>query len=372
MSRGQGDVFRPVNGKGNESLIWWLDYTVDGKRYRESSGTKVKTEARDLLDERRAARKSRKMIGRPDRVTLAEYETGADGKRKLTGGLRALAEKQYDLDGLRSKERVQQCWKHVEKFFGTDTRVIEIDGVRLDDYAATRLKEGAARQTVNNELSALRRGFKLAVEKGLLAVMPTFDLPKVDNARSGFFEEDGFAALMAELPPDVGDLVQFLRSTGWRRDEARLLQWAAVDMDGGTIRLEEARSKSGHGRVFPFGLAPSLKALLDKRWAARDGLYVFHRDGQPLGIGAIRSAWKRATKRAGLAGRLVHDLRRTAARDFRRAGVSEGEVMKLCGWDTRSCFDRYNIIDEQDLARAVAKRFGNDKLTASSEASKDQ
>ena len=99
---------------------------------------------------------------------------------------------------------------------------------------------------------------------------------------------------------------------------------------------------------------------------------MFHRDGQPLGIGAIRSAWKRATKRAGLAGRLVHDLRRTAARDFRRAGVSEGEVMKLCGWETRSMFDRYNVIDEQDLARAVAKRFGNDKLTASSEASKDQ
>jgi len=201
--------------------------------------------------------------------------------------------------------------------------------------------------------------------------MPTFDLPKVDNARSGFFEEDGFAALMLELPPDVGDLVQFLRSTGWRRDEGRLLQWAAVDMDGGTIRLEEARSKSGRGRVFPFGLAPSLKALIDKRWAARDGLYVFHRDAQPLGIGAIRSAWRRATKRAGLAGRLVHDLRRTAARDFRRAGVSEGEVMKLCGWETRSMFDRYNVIDEQDLARAVAKRFGNDKLTASSEASKE-
>jgi len=39
-------------------------------------------------------------------------------------------------------------------------------------------------------------------------------------------------------------------------------------------------------------------------------------------------------------------------------GVSEGEIMKLCGWKTRAMFDRYNVIDEADLAEAVAKRFG--------------
>ena len=55
--------------------------------------------------------------------------------------------------------------------------------------------------------------------------------------------------------------------------------------------------------------------------------------------------------------RTLHDLRRTAAREFRRNGVSEGEIMKLSGWKTRSMFDRYYVIDEDDLAQAVAKRF---------------
>lgn len=42
--------------------------------------------------------------------------------------------------------------------------------------------------------------------------------------------------------------------------------------------------------------------------------------------------------------------------------------MALCGWKTRTMFDRYNIIDEQDRARAVAKRFGNGKQTGNTPA----
>ena len=86
------------------------------------------------------------------------------------------------------------------------------------------------------------------------------------------------------------------------------------------------------------------------RAATPDSPLVFHRDGIP--IRRWRTTWRTACQAAGVPTRFLHDCRRTAARNLIRASVPERVAMLLTGHKTRAIFDRYNIINEQELLEA--------------------
>ena len=83
---------------------------------------------------------------------------------------------------------------------------------------------------------------------------------------------------------------------------------------------------------------------------------VLNRMGDP--IKNFRCAWKVACAKAGIPDLKFHDLRRTAVRNMRRAGVPQVVRMRISGHLTDSMERRYNIVDIEAIQSAKALMEG--------------
>jgi integrase len=256
----------------------------------------------------------------------------------------------YVLQRYRTLTTARARVEHLREFFGGwGVEAITPDSVR--NYQMHRRRQGPEAATVNRETSALSRMFQLAVRRGQLERMPLFPKRLEENPpRDGFFEHEEYLKVRSRLPQSFQDVLDFAYYSGWRRQEILGLSWSEVDLAGGVIRLTPQRSKTKTGRVLP--ISAPLQQVLNRRQRRRrsSSPHVFQRDG--VTVRAWRTALRDACRKAKVPHRLLHDCRRTAARNLIRAGVPERVAMLLTGHKTRSVFDRYNIVNEQELLTA--------------------
>ena len=257
----------------------------------------------------------------------------------------------YQVRQFRSVSTARGRTAHLAAFFGCAARAAGLTTHQIRQYQLARRAAGAATGTINRETSALHRMCTLAVHWGWLDTVPGFpDRLRENPPRQGFFEHPEYLAVRAHLPAPWQDILDLAYYSGWRKQEILGLIWDEIDEAGGVIRLSPARSKTLVGRILP--ISPPIAEALARRRTRRDpdSPLVFHRDG--ITIRRWRTAWRTACQSAGVPTRFLHDCRRTAARNLIRANVPERVAMLLTGHKSRAIFDRYNIINEQELLDA--------------------
>jgi integrase len=343
--------------------IWWFQFYQDGQRVRMTSESDDKDVAKRLLKDHEA------------RVTLKQPFV-VQSARVTYDEIRKDLLAHYEATG--DRDLVEAGWrlKHLDRAF-RGIRASRITGAVITDYIAQRQKEEIvspkkkhrrrpANGTINREVGVLLRMLRLGQEHGKVARLPIVHKPKEAAARSGFFEPDAFAAVRAQLPADLQVAVTLAYTFGWRiLDEVLSLETRQLDLAASTITLDPGSTKNDDGRVVY--LTPELTTMLTAHVERVQALgrelervipWLFphfakpHRGAQRQDF---RKAWKTACKRAGYAGMLRHDFRRTAARNMVRLGIPERVAMTITGHRTRAMFDRYNIVAPADLQEAARK-----------------
>jgi integrase len=346
---------RKTDGSGTIYLrgeIWWVKIHIDGCPVYESSHSTKKSDAVKLRNKLLAKMERGEISGgTPDKVLIGELLDDLV-RSDVKESTRYIYEKVIE--------------KSIRPYFGA-IRAQRLTTDMMEQYRRKRKGTGAKDSTVNRELSVLRsalyKGKKRTPPK--VNQIPHFPLVAENNIRRGFLTDEQYENLRDELPDELKALFVTAYVTGMRKSEITSIQWPQVDFEGGFIVLQTGETKNGDGRGAPI-LEGDMRDLLlaakqerDEKWPT--SAWVFSRQGQQ--ILNFRTAWQAACKRAGVPDLQLHDLRRTAVRNMRRAGIPQVVRMKISGHRTDSMERRYNIVDAEDLN--VAKTLLENRMKPS-------
>ncbi|ORW51373.1 recombinase XerD [Mycobacterium paraense] len=231
------------------------------------------------------------------------------------------------------------------------------------------MDDGAEGNTARSRDLALKRYAAWLVDEGELSVNPLLGLkpPKADHKVVNALTDDELKRLIKACNgksfQDRRDeaIVRLMAETGMRASEVIGLQVTDVNLSDGLVTVR--RGKGGKGRIAPFGSQTA--AAIDRymrgrrthRLADTGDLWVGG-GGKSFGYHGLSKALKDRAEAAGIKGFHLHLMRHTAATRWLRAGGSEGGLMAVAGWSTRSMVDRYTGASASERAAAEARGLG--------------
>ncbi len=339
--RGAGHLYRPTykarDGERRAAGVFWWKLG----RARMSTGCRTEKDAQSWVVERLVEMRRGHLVGA--RPAVLKWDD-----------LEKMVCDRWTVDERRGLLQCMARLRHLRRAFaGWQATAITSD--RVTAYAVRRRAEDAAVGTVNLELAILRRAFGLAREAGRLDVIPVIHRLPGTVHRTGTVERGDLEAILAAMPARYRPPLEALYWTGWRLSEVLHLVWSRVDLAAHELRLD--RSKTGQPRVLCYSAIPRLCELLDEAHQRRTFSPVIFpgRAGRPMNRTTVEKHWRAACRACRLPdSTLIHDLRRTAVRDLRRAGVPLAVAMGAVGHTSLAVHQGYSIVAREDQAAGMA------------------
>ena len=163
------------------------------------------------------------------------------------------------------------------------------------------------------------------------------------------------------IAPSAAAALRLLLFTGCRLREILYLRWEHVDFERGCIFLPDSKS----GRKTVILNAPALAVLSELE---RISPYVVPGDDPEQPRHDLKRPWDAVTKRAGLVGVRLHDLRHTYASFGAGGGLGLPIIGRLLGHTQATTTARYAHLDNDPLRRAWKQLPGRLQLRWMAEA----